>query len=64
MNSYTSDFQQLPLNLVYSCDDQEDQLSIFNNVFVDSINTHAPLRRVNLTSFLCKALSDKQSTKV
>ena len=31
MNSYKSDFQQLPLNLACSFDDPEDQVSIFNN---------------------------------
>ena len=45
MNSYTSDFQQLPLNLVYSFDDAEDQVSIFNKLGVDCINTHAPFRK-------------------
>ena len=49
MNSYISDFQQLPLNLVYSFDNLEDQVSIFNNLFVVCINTHALLRRVKLT---------------
>ena len=49
MNNYTSDFQQLPLNLVYSFDDPEDQVSIFNELVVDCINTHAPLRKVKLT---------------
>ena len=49
MNSYTSDFQQPPLNLVYSFHDPEDQVSIFNKLIVDCINTHAPLRKVKLT---------------
>ena len=48
MNSYTSDFQQLPLNLVYSFDEPEDQVSIFNKLVVDCINSHAPLRKVKL----------------
>ena len=44
MNSYTSDFQQLPLNLVNLFDDPEDQVSIFNKLVVDYTNTQAPLR--------------------
>ena len=41
MNGYTSDFQLLSINLVYSIDDPEDQVSIFNKLVVDCINTHA-----------------------
>ena len=51
MNGYTSDFQQLPLNLVYSFDDPEDQVSVFNKSVVDCINTHAPLRKVKWRHF-------------
>ena len=49
MNSYTSDFQQLRLNLIWSFDDPGGQVSIFNKLVVDCINTHAPLRKVKLT---------------
>ena len=49
MNSYTSDFQQLRLNLVCSFDDPGGHVSIFNKLVVDCINTHAPLRKVKLT---------------
>ena len=48
MNSYKSDFQQLPLNLVYPLDGSEDQVSIFNKLVVDCVNTHATLRKVKL----------------
>ena len=49
MNSYASDFQQLPLNLVYTFNDPEDQVSIFKKIVVDCINTHALLRKVKHT---------------
>ena len=58
MNSYTSDFQQLPLNLAYSFDDPEDQVSIFNKLVVDCINTHAPLRKVKLTGPVAPSMND------
>ena len=58
MNSYTSDFQQLPLNLVYSFDDPEDQVSIFNKLIVDCINTHTPLRKVKLTRPIAPWMND------
>ena len=49
MNSYISDFQQLPLNLVSSFDDPENQVSIFNKLVVDCIHFRAPLRKVKFT---------------
>ena len=49
MNSYTSDFYQLPPHLVYSFDDPEDQVLILNKLVGYCINTHAPLRTVKLT---------------
>ena len=58
MNSYTSDFQQLPLNLVYSFDDPEDQFSIFNKLVVDCINTHARLKTVKLTRPVAPSMND------
>ena len=48
MNSYISGFQQLPLNLVSSFDDPEDEDSIFNKIVEYCINTHATLRKVKL----------------
>ena len=58
MNSYTSDFQQLPFNLVYSLDDPEDQVSIFNKLVVDCINTYAPLRKVKRTRPVAPWMND------
>ena len=60
MNSYTSDFQQLPLNLVYSFDDPEDQFSIFNKLVVDCINTHARLKKVKLTRPVAPSMNDSK----
>ena len=58
MNSYTSDFQQLPL------DDPEDQVSIFNKLVVDCINTHAPLRKVKLTRPVVPWMNDPQNASL
>ena len=49
MENYVTDFQQLPLNLVYSFDDPDDQVAMLNKLITDCINIHAPLKRVNLT---------------
>ena len=49
MENYVTDFQQLPLNLVYSFNDPDDQVAILNKLITDCINIHAPLKRVKLT---------------
>ena len=64
MNSYTSEFQHLPLNLVYSFDDPEDQVSIFNKLVVDCINTHAPLRRVKLIRPVAPRMNDPKTANL
>ena len=48
-NAYKSDFQTLPLNLVYSFDNPDDQISVLNKLICDCINDLAPLRKVKLT---------------
>ena len=59
MNSCTSDFQQLPLlNLVYSFDGPEDQVSIINKLVVDCIDTHAPIRKVKLSRPIAPWMND------
>ena len=49
MENYVTDFQQLPLNLVYSFDDQDDQVAMLKKLVADYINIHAQLKRVKLT---------------
>ena len=49
MENYVTDFQQLPLNLVYSSDEPDDQVSVMNKLITDYLNIHALLKRVKLT---------------
>ena len=49
MENYVTDFQQLPLNLVYSFDDQDDQVAMLKKLVADYINIHAQSKRVKLT---------------
>ena len=49
MNNYCKDFHELPLNLVYSFDQPDDQLSTFNKLITDCIDNHAPVKRIKLT---------------
>ena len=56
--------KQLPLNLVYSFDDPEDQVSSFNKFVVDFINTHAPIRKVKLTRLVAPRMNDPKITNL
>ena len=49
MENYVTDFQQLPLNLVYLFDDPEDQVAMLNKVSTGCINIHEPSKRVKIT---------------
>ena len=42
IENYVADFQQLPLNLVYSFDDPDDQVAMLNKLITECINIHAP----------------------
>ena len=49
MENYVTNFQQLPLNLVYSLDDPDDQVAMLNKLITDCNKIHSPLKRVKLT---------------
>lgn len=40
---------QFPLNIVFSTDDPEEQLELFNKLFCECLERHAPLRRTPIT---------------
>ena len=46
---FFSDFDTLPLNVVYSSDDPEERLEYFNSMFNECLERHAPLQRVRVT---------------
>ena len=49
MEKYVTDFQQLPLNLVYSFDDPDGQVALLNKLITDCINVHVSLKRIKVT---------------
>ena len=49
INSYVSDFRELPLNLVYAFDEPDDQVKILNKLVLDCIEKHVPIKRARLT---------------
>ena len=40
---FISDLDTLPLNILYSSDDPEEQLEYFNGMFKECLDRHAPL---------------------
>ena len=59
-----TDFQQLPLNLVYSFDDPDDQVALLNKLIADCINIHAPLIRVKLTTPIAPWMHDPKTIEL
>ena len=57
-NLYKADFKQLPLSLIYSFDDPDDQISILNKLICDCIESHAPLKRVRMTRPIAPWMKD------
>ena len=49
MSKYQKDFSQIPMCVVDTFDDPNDQLYMLNELIVSCINQHVPLRRVKLT---------------
>ena len=59
INSYVSDFQELPLNLVYAFDEPDDQVTILNKLVLDCIEKHAPIKKVRLTRPVAPWIKDE-----
>ncbi|XP_066923457.1 uncharacterized protein [Clytia hemisphaerica] len=47
--AFKTDIRQIPFNLVYAFDTAEEKLDIFNKLFTDCLDRHAPLIRQKLT---------------
>ena len=59
INSYVSDFRELPLNLVYAFDEPDDQVTILNKLILDCIEKHAPIKRIRLTRPVATWMKDE-----
>ena len=49
MDKYITDFQSLPLSIIYSFDNPEDQIDILNDLIKSCIDLHAPLKKNKFT---------------
>ena len=47
--SFVKDVKCLPFSVVYGISDPDEKLSIFNDLLLDVINKHAPIRRIKVT---------------
>ena len=57
---FFSDFDTLPLNVVYSSDDPEERLEYFNSMFKECLERHASLWRVRVTRPPAPWMEDSQ----
>ena len=58
MNQYVNDFSKLPLSLVYTIEEPEDQISTLNKLFTECLESHAPTRQVKLTCPIVPCMKD------
>ena len=66
--TFLEDVAQLPLSLVYSSNDPDEQLEILNSLLTECIERHAPLRRYRMTRLPapwmnCEEIRDLQSKR-
>lgn len=47
--TYVEDAFSLPFSVIYAIEDPNEKLEIFNNLLIQCIDRHAPLKRVKLT---------------
>ena len=47
--SFVRDVNQLPFSLVYSIEDPDEKLSIFNQLLLEGINKYAPSKKIKVT---------------
>lgn len=48
-NAFTRDFAELPLSVIYSSDDPNEQLEILSKLSRECIDRHAPLKRTRVS---------------
>ena len=48
-NAFTRDFAELPLSVIYSSDDPDEQLEMLSKLFRECIDRHTPLKRTRVS---------------
>ena len=57
-NAFTRDFAELPLSVIYSSDDPDEQLEMLSKLFRECIDRHAPLKRTRFSHPLAPWLKE------
>ena len=60
-NAFTRDFAELPLSVIYSSDDPDEQLEMLSKLFRECIDRHAPLKRTRVSRPLAPWLKELNS---
>ena len=42
------DLSRLPFNMIFSAEDVEDKLHLFNQLFISTLNNHAPVKHITI----------------
>ena len=42
------DLSQLPFDMIFSAEDVEDKLHLFNQLFISTLNNHAPVKHITI----------------
>ena len=64
INSYVSDFRELPLNLVYAFDEPDDQVTILNKLVLHCIEKHTAIKRIRLTRTVAPRMKDESTVNL
>ena len=64
LEKYVQDFKALPISLVQSFDDPNDQLDTLNKLILSVINEHAPLMKTNFTRPSVPCMKDFEINKL
>ena len=49
LSDFKSDFAQLPFSTIYTFEDPNEQLSVFNSLILGCLNVHAPIKTCKMT---------------
>ena len=47
-NRFVMDLSQLPFDMIFSAEDVEDKLHLFNQLFISTLNNHAPVKHITI----------------
>ena len=64
LEKYVQDFDALPISLIYSIDDSNDQLDTLNKLILNTINEHALLMKTKFTTLPATWMKDFEINKL